>query len=340
MDLNLHLVRYLVAVVDEGHFGRAAQRLYVSAPALSQQVRKLERSLGVELIDRSTRPLRPTPAGERFLAEARDSLAAADRAVAAVAAHRLELTTTLRLGFMTASAGPLTRHLLDELRHEVPGVSVRLVELPWPQQASAVREVIVDAALIRPPITETVGLRLDVVCHEPRVVALPVTHRLATHAEVGLADLDGEPHVTSDEADPAWVRWWACDPRPSGAPVRYGPSVRTMDELLEVVATGQAVAITGRFVADSQRHSGVTFVPLIGIESCPLSLCTRADDGSPLVAALRGAVHRLHANDPTHPRRPEEPGPDGVNPIDRTCSAAASSRASMTSLPTSIPASW
>lgn len=62
MDLNLHLVRYLVAVVDEGHFGRAAQRLYVSAPALSQQVRKLERSLGVELIDRSTRPLRPTPA--------------------------------------------------------------------------------------------------------------------------------------------------------------------------------------------------------------------------------------------------------------------------------------
>lgn len=318
MDLNLHLVRYLAAVIDEGHFGRAAERLYISAPSLSQQVRKLERALGVELVDRSAHPVRPTPAGERFLAEARDALAAADRAVAALEAHRHELASTLRIGFITGAAGTFTPRILDELRNEVPDVSVRLMELPWPQQASAVREGVVDAALVRPPITEAAGLRLDVVRHEARVVALPVTHRLAARAEVSLTDLDGEVHVTYDEADPAWVRWWACDPRPSGTPVRYGPSVRTIDELLEVVATGQAVAITGAFVNGCHSHPEVTFVPVTGVEPGPLSLCTRADDSSPLVAALRRAVSRLRANNPTEPGSPSEPQPGAVIAADRT----------------------
>lgn len=301
MDLNLRLVRYLVTVVDEGHFGRAAQRLYISAPALSQQVRRLERALGVELVDRSAHPVRPTLAGERFLADARAALAAADRAVAAVEAYRREQATTLRVGFMTASAGPRIRHMLAELRREMPGVSVQLVELPWPRQATAVRDGVVDAALVRPPITDTSGLRFDLVCHESRVVALPVTHPLAARTEVSIKDLDGETHVADDEADATWVRWWACDPRPSGVPVRYGPSVRTMDELLEVVAAGQAVAITGAFVAESYRHPDVTLVPLNGVEPCPLSLCTRAAETSPLVAALRRAARQLHANDREHP---------------------------------------
>ena len=69
MDLNLHLVRYLIAVLDEGHFGRAAARLYVSGPALSQQIRSLERKLGVTLVDRSAHPVAPTDAGRRFLPE-------------------------------------------------------------------------------------------------------------------------------------------------------------------------------------------------------------------------------------------------------------------------------
>ncbi|MCX5446399.1 LysR family transcriptional regulator [Streptomyces nigrescens] len=294
MDLNLHLVRYLVAVVDEGHFGRAAEKLYISAPALSQQIRKLERTLGVELVDRSAHPVRPTAAGRRFLAEARHALAAADRAVAAVEAHRRELAATLRLGFMSAAAGPLVRRIVDETRREVPGLSIRLVELPWSRQATAVRDGFVDAAVVRPPIADVTGLRLDVVHYEPRIAVLPARHRLAARETIELADLDGETHLTDDDADPAWVRWWSCDPRPSGVPVRYGPSVRTMDEMLEAIAAGQAVVITGSFVADGYRHPEVAFVPITDVEPCPISLCTRAADTSPLVVALRTAARVLH----------------------------------------------
>jgi DNA-binding transcriptional LysR family regulator len=292
VDLNLHLVRYVVAVVDEGHFGRAAARLYVSGPALSKQVRALERKLGVELIDRRTHPLVPTEAGRRFLPEARAALAAADRAVAAIDAHRRALAGDLRLGFMTAATGTHTRRILDLVQRDVPGSSIQLVQLPWPEQAEAVRAGTVDASLVRPPIADTDGLRLDVIRWEPRVVALPSGHQLATRAAVELADLDGEPHVTDDETDERWVRWWACDPRPSGVPVRYGPTVHTMDELLEVVASGDAIAITGSSVVDSVRHPEVVFLPVVDVEPCPISLCTRADDRSPLVAALRRAVRQ------------------------------------------------
>ncbi|MCZ2826184.1 MULTISPECIES: LysR family transcriptional regulator [unclassified Modestobacter] len=290
MDLNLHLVRQLTTVVDEGHFGRAAQRLFISAPALSQQVRKLERMLGVTLVDRSAHPVRPTPAGERFLAEAREALAAADRAVATVSAHRREQVTALRVGFIAPWTRPPLRLVLDHLRQEVPDAAVHLVELAWPQQASAVRDGIVDASLVRPPVTDTTGLRFEPVLLEPRVVALSAAHRLADRASVHIDELDDDPHVTDDQADPAWVHWWAADPRPSGAPVRYGPSVHTLDELLEVVAAGQAIAMTGGFVPDRYRHPEVAFVAVTGVEPCQMSLCTRAADGSPAVAALRRAA--------------------------------------------------
>lgn len=305
MDLNLHLVRYLVTVVDEGHFGRAAARLFVSGPALSKQVRSLERKLGVELVDRSAHPIVPTEAGRRFLPEARAALAAADRAVAAVQAHRRARTGTLRLGFMTTATGTHTRRILDRWQCTEPGAAAQLVQLSWPDQATAVRSGAVDASLVRPPVADLEGLRLDVVRHEPRVVALPAAHRLATtRAAVELADLDHETHVHDDRTDERWVRWWACDPRPSGVPVRYGPTVHTLDELLEVVASGAAIAITGGSVADSHRHPDVAFLPIVDAEPCPISLCTRTDDPSPLVSALRRAVHavREDAADPHRPR--------------------------------------
>ncbi|WP_224387677.1 LysR family transcriptional regulator [Pseudonocardia sp. ICBG1293] len=298
MDLNLHLVRYLAAVADEGHLGRAAARLYVSGPALSKQIRTLERKLGAELLDRSRHPLVPTEAGHRFLAEARVALAAADRAVAAVEAHRRTLAGVVRLGFMTAVTGPHTRRIVELVQQEVPGASVQLVQLPWPDQAEAVRAGTVDASLVRPPVTDTDGLRLDLVRLEPRVVALPRDHRLAGRTTVVLADLDGEPHVSDDETDQDWVRWWACDPRPSGVPVTYGPAVHTMDELLEVVAAGAAVAITGSSVIDSVRHPEVVFVPVADVDPCPISLCTRSGDRSGLVEALRRAVRAVRPADP------------------------------------------
>ncbi|WP_224387741.1 LysR substrate-binding domain-containing protein [Pseudonocardia sp. ICBG1293] len=305
--LNLHLTQYLAAVVDEGHFGRAAQRLHVSGSALSKQIRTLEDKLGVELVDRRTHPVGPTEAGRLFLTEAREALAAADRALAAVAAHRRAEAGVLRLGFMTATTGAHTRRILERMRREVPDVAVQLIHLPWSAQADAVHDRTVDACLVGPPILDTAGVRLDLVRNETLVVALPAGHHLADRSSVVLADLDEEVHITDDRADPQWVRWWAHDPRPSGRPVRYGASAHTVDEMLEVVASGVAVAVTGAYVGGSHRHPGIVFLPVVDAHPCPISLCTRADATAPAVEALRRAVDADRAT--SHPWATD---PDGT----------------------------
>lgn len=285
-DLNLRQVVYLIEVLDQGHFGRAAEALFISPPALTQQVRALERRLGVELIDRTRHPLQPTVEGTRFLAEARAMVAAAERALTVVTTKQ----TGVRIGFMTAAIDTATYGLIEHIRNAHTDWSFELVELAWSDQAPAVRRGAVDAAIVRPPISDKAGVQLDVIYVENRVVALPLRHRLAGRESVSVTELDQDRHANALDVDPEWVRWWACDPRPSGLPVRYGPSVRTIDEMLEAVAAGDAVAITSTMVPDTHRHPLVTFVPVHDTEPSPVYLCTRDGDVNPAVRALREAV--------------------------------------------------
>ena len=289
VDLNLRQMAYVIEVLDRGHFGRAAEALFISAPALTQQVRSLERRLGVELIDRTRHPLQPTAEGARFLIEARAVVTAAERALAAVTTKQ----TNVRIGFMTAAIDTATYGLIEQMRKTHDNYTFELVELAWSDQAPAVQRGAVDAAIMRPPISDDTGLQLDVIFVENRVVALPLRHRLAGRDSVSVTDLDDDRHVDALDVDPEWVRWWACDPRPSGQPVRYGPSVRTIDEVLEAVAAGDSVAITSAMVPDTHRHPLVTFVRVRDAEPSPVCLCTREGDANPAVAALRKAARDM-----------------------------------------------
>lgn len=290
-EFNVRLVRTLIAVLDEGHFGRTADRLYVSPSALSQQIRKLERELGVVLIDRNAHPLMPTEAGELFLQEARVAVAAADRAIAAVTTHVQEATSVLRLGFINGAAGPYTAWILDALAATAPDAAVHLVQLGWQDQASAVRERDVHVSFVRPPVSDMHDLQLDVLYLEPRVVALPRSHHLAQMPDISIDDLDGEVQISVEKGvDEAWIRWWSCDPRPSGAPVVYGPLIHTADEMLMLAASGRAIAIAPEGLATNYQRPDVAFVPVRDIPPCPVSLCTRSDDDHPLVQSLRRMV--------------------------------------------------
>ncbi|MGW2157236.1 LysR family transcriptional regulator [Nonomuraea sp. NPDC001699] len=184
--MELRQLAYFVAVADEGGFGRAAERLHIVQPAVSQQVSRLERELGARLFDRSTRHVRLTEAGERLLPEAREVLAAAERARRAVTGH-LE-GATLRLG---VSRAPGTRlyPMLDRLD---PGLRVRLSKQGLAERLAAVRSGDLDAALVR-LVDSAPGLEFFPAWTEPLVVALPAGHPLATAGTLGLAQLGDLP---------------------------------------------------------------------------------------------------------------------------------------------------
>lgn len=298
MDLNLRLVRCLLAVVDEGHFGRAAAGLYLSPPALSQHVRKLEKQLGLVLLDRNSHPVRPTEQGADFIAAARALLAANEHAVALAAATRRRRAGRFTIGFVLTFAGPLTHTILDAFAEAVPDLAVDLVELGFGEQVDAVRLGGVDAGFLRGPAQPGQHTRLDPVFTEPRALAMSVRNPLAARAEVTVADLADQPQIRLDDptVDPAWASWWAADPRPDGSRARYGPVIRSISEFLELIAADRGVGITTPSVGNQFARPDIVYRPIQDLPGSRMLLCTRVGDDSVPVTQLRRICGDLAAS--------------------------------------------
>jgi hypothetical protein len=128
-----------------------------------------------------------------------------------------------------------------------------------------------------------------------RVVVLATSHRLSGREQIGIAELNDETHVqlAHEMVGERWSRWWSADPRPHGAPVRYGPVIHTIAELLEHVAAGHGVAISSALLRDAYTRHDVAFVPITDVEPSEAVLCTRPEDHSPRVELLRKLVCEL-----------------------------------------------
>ena len=202
--MELRQLRCFVAVAEELHFGRAAERLLLGQPAVSQQVRRLERELKVELFDRSPRYVRLTPAGERFLPAARDVLSAEDAARALAA--DLAVPAVLRLGTVTGLAERLDL-ILDTYQRQAPGVRVELQSVPVRERLTRLSDGRLDAAFVRGAIPgNSPELRFLPVWDDELVVVLPARHALAQQPEVDLADLAALPlRLTDRRNNPALV---------------------------------------------------------------------------------------------------------------------------------------
>ncbi|MEU5877785.1 LysR family transcriptional regulator [Spirillospora sp. NPDC047279] len=235
--MELRQLEYFVAVAEEGGFGRAAERLSIVQSAVSQQVRRLERELGVPLFDRSTRHVNLTGAGERLLPEARSVLAAAHRARQVAADIRAGADGVLRLGTVHGPGDRVFR-TLTELAAIAPRLQVRPRRLPLAERLSAVRSGALDAALVR-ALPKAPGLELLPVWTDPLYVALPSAHPLAERAELSLADLADLPlRLAAREDNPPFhdLITGAC--RAAGAEPPFGPPFTTFQETLADIGAG------------------------------------------------------------------------------------------------------
>ncbi|MGE3255313.1 LysR family transcriptional regulator [Pseudonocardia sp.] len=241
--MEIRQLRYFVAVAEELHFGRAAQRLHIAQPAVSQQVARLERKLGFALFDRNPRRVRLTEAGQRMLTEARAVLAAAEQA-AAVAAHLARSpAATLRLG-TSPGLGSRIAPAMDRLA--AGGITVELDARPVAQQLAALRSGELDAALVRTAARPRLatparpGVRVVPLWSEPLRAALPASHPLAERDRVGLADLAALPARIPDAACDPLVRSVVLEAfRAAGLSPQLGrPSTTAEDTLIEIGRVG------------------------------------------------------------------------------------------------------
>jgi DNA-binding transcriptional LysR family regulator len=295
VEVNVRLLRCLVAVVDEGHFGRAAERLYISGPSLSQQIRKLESQVKLTLLDRRTHPVRPTPEAVEFVEAARSLLADADRVAAiALAAGRLG-ANRLNLGFVMTFAGRLTRPILDTFAAARPEITVDLVELGFDEQVRSVLRGAVDASFVVGPVDRDPRLELDEVLTERRTLAVSTANPLAARGSVAIGEVGGELLIGLDPETVGrrWARWWSVDPRPDGSRPRHGPRCHSAVDFLELIDTGRGVGITAESYGALFPRPGIAYVPIDDIEHSTTYLCTRAGDRSPIVAQLRQVTREI-----------------------------------------------
>jgi DNA-binding transcriptional LysR family regulator len=280
-DLDLRLVRYFVAVAEHTHFGRAATALHITQPSLSRQVQSLERQVGARLLDRTPQGTRLTEAGEVFLPQARALLRTAARATAR--ARAADRPHRLTVGF---TSGLIVTPAVRALRHRHPDADVQTTHLNWDDVRPALLDHHVDAVVTRLPFP-TDRLQVTVLYDEPRVLVVPLGHRLAGKESVTLDDIADEPLPRT--ADPVRNAFWRMEPRPDGRPAPDGPLIEAIEDKFELVASGEALAVSAASVERVLRPD-LTVVPLADAGPCHVVVATRSGDRGRLATAFRKAA--------------------------------------------------
>lgn len=287
--IELRQFRYFLAVAEELHFGRAAERLGIAQPPLSQQIRKLERTLGVALFWRSKRRVELSEAGRVLMDEARRLLAAADHAVIAAQRAGRGEAGNLRIGYTTGCTFIQTVvDLLRRYREDHPGVVLSLAEMHTTQQLDALADGRIDLAFIRSrladPDQEFLSFEL---LQEPLIAALPAGHPAAAREAVALASLASEPFVLFPRTVGTGVFDTiiaAC--RDAGFIPRVVQEAPQFTSIIGLVSAGLGVALIPSALS-RVRLDGVAYRPLLGTDaSAPVVLVRRRRDASAAVAAF------------------------------------------------------
>ncbi|WP_312866168.1 LysR family transcriptional regulator [Streptomyces boluensis] len=274
MDVSSRKLRYFVAVAEELHFSRAANRLYVTQQALSKQIRELEGDIGVRLLRRTTRSVELTPAGEALLTAARQSLAALDVGVEAARAADRGESGTVKLGFVIGAALELTSLIVAEFGRRHPGIRLDMREYGFADPSAGLADGSSDVALVRLPISAP-DIESEPLFVEPLVAALPSGHRWAGRTSIPVAEMAGEPLVVGRTEDAAWRGQWTLDAHRGGDAARVVTLTSSHTEEMEVVAAGRACAVTVAGAARYTPHAGVRYVPLDGACGSTLAVAWR-----------------------------------------------------------------
>jgi DNA-binding transcriptional LysR family regulator len=284
--MELRQLRYFVAVAEELHFRRAAARLHISQPPLSQQIAALEAELGCRLLERTRRKVELTPAGAAFLDQVRALLSELESAADTARSIDAGQVGVLRLSFVGSALLSALPALVQRFRAERPRVELQLRERSTVEQLRALRTGTIDVGLVRLPLADAADLEVRRVVREATIAAVPETHPLARLRRIPLRRLAGEPLVLFPrEQAPGFHDLLVDRMRTTGLSPRVAQYAPEMLTIIGLVAAGIGVSP----VPESMRElalGNVAYRPLAGAPRSELALVTRADETSPLVRAF------------------------------------------------------
>jgi DNA-binding transcriptional LysR family regulator len=283
-------LRYFVAVAEELHFGRAAQRLEMAQPPLSQQIRRLEQELGVQLLQRTKRRVQLTEPGRAFLEEARKVIAQVGIAVAVAQRASRGEVGRLAIGFLGAATFSLLPAILKVFRQRFPGVEIELHELKSSELIQSLHQGRIHVGLVRMPVNDEL-LSVEPILQEKLVVALPEQHPLAEKPRVAFRDLAGEAFLLPPrQIAQGFYDQLAELSAQAGFSLRIGAEASQLQTILNLVAAGMGITVVPESVMQMSGR-GVVFKRLP--EPAPtmeIAVAWRRDDPSQVLQAFLEVV--------------------------------------------------
>jgi DNA-binding transcriptional LysR family regulator len=282
--MELRHLRYFVAVAEELSFRGAAQKLRMAQPPLSAQIKALEDELNVRLLERTTRTVRLTPAGQVFLTEARDLLAASTRAGEKAQEAQRGIAGMLRVGVIAPAANSWLAGVLRPYRQQFPGVQLSLFDLTSTEQLRRLLAGELEVGLLRPPV-DYPELNHRVVEESRQVLALPAGHPLARKRKLAWSDFDQQdlvlihPSAQHGYYDAFFARCARAGAKPR--PVQYTHDIHTK---MWLISAGFGIAPTTATLAEVKRP-GLLFRALpSGLPPVKTAIAWRKDNVTPIVA--------------------------------------------------------
>jgi DNA-binding transcriptional LysR family regulator len=284
---DISLLRCFVTVAEEMHFGRAAERMNMSQPPFSRQIQILERILDVQLLERTSRSVKLTPAGQSFLPEARHILQLLDNATLLAKRIALGKTGSLKIGFTAMTAVGSLPHLVAGFRDAFPHAELILQEANSADQLRKLHSSEIDIAIVRPPLPPT-ALQSLCLSTESLMAAIPASHALSEKPKLTLRDFAGEPFISYLPYEAYYLCTVVGDLlAKAGVTPNYVQKLTQVHAVMALVHAGIGVSI----VPEGARRFNFSNVVLRPIEDIPpkpleLFMAWRADNLNPLVSQM------------------------------------------------------
>lgn len=297
MDVHLRDLRYFLAVAQERHFTRAADTLYMSQPALSKQIRALERQLRVTLFQRDRGEVRLTRAGAELVSHAERMLESWEGAKASLS---MASDCTLVIGMHTSPGRGYLPKVRAMMVASCPESELELRHIAWSDRTAGLADRSTDAAFVWLPLPRP-PYRWITIAREPRLVALPSDHRLSTRASVSMADLLDEPFLALPEsAGPLRDYWLALDHR-DGHPVRIASEIHDTEEAYEAVTSGIGICLLAAGNAPILARGDVKMVPVRDLGPSELVLAWNERHSPPLLDTFTAFCAQVALGDGEEP---------------------------------------
>jgi DNA-binding transcriptional LysR family regulator len=267
INIQFRHIRAFLTVAQEKSYVRAAAKLFVSQPALSQTIRQLEENIGFSLFERTTRTVNLTPLGEVLLVSAQRLNQNMESFQTEISALRKTVQNELRVGYLIGTALEFIPEIVRELKIRQPELVLELTEYDFSDPTAGLASGKVDCSIIRPPLGIE-GISYVELAREHCVVCLPTGHRLVSQPTVTLSDILDEPIVAAP-GHSIWRDYWLAVEHRADRPANVVYEAATVESELQAVATGRGISITAESTARFYARPGVVFRQ---ISDMPLSV--------------------------------------------------------------------